>query len=144
MILVSQPALQVTQRPGSSRLEISVSTLTTASHASFRSPDLPSEVSRAAWATGTRTSIEVSERPSSRSEIVCVRPAGADTTAARSALASRLMPMPAADDEETWEVEASEALLRLRPEAICAALNISETANTPRIPLDKASVETCR
>jgi hypothetical protein len=60
--------------------------------------------------------------------------------AARSALAARLIPAPA-DTEATSD--AFDMLLRSRPEAICAALNIRATANTPRIPLDKACLETC-
>src|SRR6266403_3651730 len=91
----------VTQRPGSSRLAISVNTLTTGSHATaifrsagFRSPDLVTSgtegVLRASRATGMRTTTEVSERPYNRTETVrvCIAPSG--RRAARSALAARL------------------------------------------------------
>ena len=133
---------QVTQRPGSSSLATSVNTLTTGSHATFRSPGLANKVSRAAWATGTRTSTDVSERPSSRSEIVCVRAADAGTPAARSALAARLMPAPA-DYQGNLQNGDCETRPRSRPEANCTAPNVSETADAPRIPLNRAWLETC-
>jgi len=71
--------LYVTQRPGSSRLAISVNTLTTGSHATvifrspgFRSPDRFTSGAegalRASRATGMRTTTEVSARPYNRTE----------------------------------------------------------------------------
>ena len=133
---------QVTQRPGSSCLATSVNTLTTGSHATFRPPGLANEVSRAAWASGTRISTDVSERPSSRSEIVRVRRADADTPVGRSALAERLMPAPE-DSKETCKTGACETRPRSRPEANCTAPNVSKTADAPKIPLIKAWLETC-
>ena len=88
---------QVTQRPGSSCLATSVKTLTTGSHATviLRSPDFRNagaeEPLREAWATGTRTKTEVSDRPYGRIEIVCISTPDRATPAARSVLTSRLM-----------------------------------------------------
>jgi hypothetical protein len=99
-------------------------------------------MSRATWATGTLTSTDVSERPSSRSAIVCVRPAATDMLAARSPLAVRSTPTPA-DISATCETEACDRLPRSRPEANCTAPDVSATADAQRIPLIKACLETC-
>src|SRR6478752_711402 len=92
----------VTQRPGSSRLAISVNTLTTGSHATvifrspgFRSPDRVTTGTegalRASRATGMRTTTEVSARPYNRTETVRVCTAPSGRRAARSALVARLI-----------------------------------------------------
>src|SRR4051812_29055152 len=70
--------VQVTQRPGCSCFATSVSTLTTGSQARVRATGClltagAGELLRASLrATGTRTRIEVSERPSTETEIVRV------------------------------------------------------------------------
>ena len=138
----------MTQRPGSSRLAISVNTLTTGSQATvnfrspgFRSPDLVTGGAegalRASRATGMRTTTEVSERPYNRTETVrvCVAPSG--TRAARSALAARLM--EASDVPEGFCVAPE----RSRPAANWTAPptpHVSETAIAAKIPLDSCDM----
>jgi hypothetical protein len=140
--------LYVTQRPGSSRLAISVNTLTTGSHATvifrspgFRSPDLVTSGTegalRASRATGIRTTTDVSERPYNRTETarVCIAPSG--KRPARSALAARLI--TASDGPE----ELGTAPERSRPAANWTAPptpHISETAIAAKIPLDSCDM----
>ena len=80
-----------------------------------------------AWAIGMRISTDVSGRPFSRSEIVCVRTAGPAARASRSALTARL-----ADCGVLAESEVPE---RSRPDANWTALKVSATAITPKVPL---------
>src|SRR4051794_30975572 len=125
---------QVTQRPGCSCFATSVSTLTTGSHATVRATDClltlgAGGVLRASLrvcATGTRTRTEVSERPSTPTEIVWVfnEIVGAS---ARSALACRLTVATATG-------AASCCPRRSLPDANCAAPKLSETAIAPKIP----------
>src|ERR1700733_9986326 len=91
--LLCQVLCQVTHRPACSRLATSVRTLTTGSQATGRSlPGLVhSGALRPAWATGMRTSTEVSVSPSRCSEMVRVGPPVDATTVARSALVARLI-----------------------------------------------------
>src|SRR6266403_4568102 len=137
----------VTQRPGSSRLAISVNTLTTGSQATvnfrspgFRSPDLVTGGAegalRASRATGMRTTTEVSERPYNRTETVrvCIAPSG--RRAARSALAARLMEVSDVPEEFCVAPERS------RPAANWTAPtpHVSETASAAKIPLDSCDM----
>src|SRR5258706_9636039 len=140
--------LYVTQRPGSSRLAISVNSLATGSHApvifrapGFRSPDLVTSGTegglRASRATGIRTTTEVSERPYNRTETVrvCIAPSG--KRPARSALAARLI--TASEGPE----ELGTAPGRSRPAANWTAPptpHISETAIAAKIPLDSCDM----
>jgi hypothetical protein len=140
--------LYVTQRPGSSRLAISVNTLTTGSQATvnfrspdFRSPDLVTTGAdgalRASRPTGMRTTTEVSERPYNRTETARVGVAPSGSRAARSALAARLM--EASDVAE----ELGVAPERSRPAANWTAPptpHISETAIAAKIPLDSCDM----
>src|SRR6266403_374401 len=140
--------LYVTQRPGSSRLAISVNTLTTGSHATvnfrsrgFRSPDLVTSGAegalRASRATGMRTTTDVSERPYKRTETVRVRIAPSGRRAARSVLAARLMEASAVPEELGVAPERS------RPAANWTAPptpHISETAIAAKIPLDSCDM----
>ena len=137
--MISIPVLQVTQRPGSSCFATSVNTLTTGSHATvaFRSPDLVNEGAeellpvsmRLSLTTGRRTRIEVSERLSSRNEIVRVCAAGPATPVARSVLAARLIAAAGVSNSFC----APE--MRSRPDANCAAPTVSETPIAAKIPV---------
>src|SRR3954449_216632 len=132
--MTQRDSAQVTQRPGCSCFATSVSTLTTGSHATVRATGClltaaAGAVLRASLrvcATGTRTRTEVSERPSTTTEIVCVFDDTVDTSA-RSALACRLTVACSAGTEACWP-------RRSLPEASCAAPKLSETASAPKIP----------
>ena len=127
---------QVTQRPGCSCFATSVSTLTTGSQATVRpigclvAPERAACCGLPCGATGTRTRIEVSERPSTETEIVRVFNTLAGASA-RSALASRLM---AGVSRAGYCGRLPRQPDRSLPEAYCAAPRLNETARAPKIP----------
>jgi len=97
---------QVTQRPGSSRLAISVKTLTDGSQATVALPDF---IGREAGArlrlsdtSGMRISTEVLARSLSRNDTVWVWIAGPAARTPRSVLAARLMEAIDASATLTW------------------------------------------
>jgi len=138
----------VTQRPGSSRLAISVNTLTTGSHATvifrspgFRSPDRVTSGAegalRASRATGMRTTTEVSARPYNRTETARVCTPPSDRRPARAALAARLITASDVAEEPGIGPERS------RPAANWTAPptpHVSETAIAAKIPLDSCDM----
>src|SRR5207253_1253804 len=113
-------------------LATSVNTLTTGSHATVRVTGclVSTGVLRASCrATGTRTRIEVSDSPSTDTEIVRVFNALAGCPA-RSALVSRLMVAACGATAVDCRAKPTRSL----PEAYCAAPRLSVTARVPRIP----------
>src|SRR5712664_1362243 len=132
---------QVTQRPGSSRLATSVSTLTGGSQATvvFRACGFATggagTLLRASFptsfVTGRRIRTEVAVSASSRSEIVRVGAAEPAAPLARSALAARLMASEVT--AEAWVPPRSRFAARAAP-------NVSETAIAPKIPLDSCDI----
>src|SRR6202165_5469445 len=134
------PRSHVTQRPGASCFAISVRTLTAGSQATAILPlaafssEGAEEPLSAAWATGIRTSTEVSETPFNCSEMVWVGVGDTATPAARSVLVARLMAVKGVP------AEACRSPVRSRPKANCAAPNVSETANTAKIPRENCDM----
>jgi hypothetical protein len=132
---------QVTQRPGSSRLATSVSTLTGGSQATavFRTGGFTTAgagtLLRASLpfpcVTGRRIRTEVAVSASSRSEIVRVGAAEPAAPSARSALAARLMASEVT--AEAWVPPRSRFAARAAP-------NVRETAIAPIIPLDSCDI----
>ena len=89
-----------------------------------------------AWTTGTRTTTEVSSRPTLRIVIVSVRP-GAALSAARSALAARLI-SPAGS-----VAASSRRPMRSWPDANWTAPNVAEAARAAKNALKICDMTFC-